>query len=88
MNFKDLVTKSDLSRLRQDITNDLERIVKDNVSSKKTWLRTNEACDFLSVANSTLQNYRQSGLLTPKKVGGTLYYCRKQLSNLFNDKKL
>jgi len=85
MDLNNLVTKSDLTRFRQEITNDLERIVKDNVSSSKAWLRTKEACEFLSVGSSTLQNYRQQGLLTPKKVGGTLYYCRKQLSNLFND---
>jgi len=88
MDLNNLVTKSDLTRFRQEITNDLERIVKDNVSNSKAWLRTKEACEFLSVASSTLQNYRQQGLLTPKKVGGTLYYCRKQLSNLFNEAEL
>jgi len=88
MDLKQLVTKSDLTRFRQDISNDLERIVKDNVSSKKTWLRTKEACEYLSVGNSTLQNYRQRGLLKPRKVGGTLFYSRKELSNLFNDNQL
>lgn len=88
MNFDDLATKSDLTRFRQEIANDLERIVKDNVKSEKAWLRTKEACEFLSVGSSTLQNYRQKGLLTPKKVEGTLYYCRKQLTNLFNDNPL
>jgi len=84
MNLKELVTKADLTKLRQDITNIFEQIIKENLSKKKEWLRTNEACEFLGVASGTLQNYRAKGLLTPKKVEGTLFYSRKQLSNLFN----
>lgn len=84
MNLKELVTKSDLTKLRQDIANIFERIIKENSTNTKEWLRTNEACHFLGVAASTLQNYRAKGLLRPKKVEGTLYYSRKQLSNLFN----
>ena len=84
MNLNQLVTKSDLTKLRQDIVNIFERIIKETSTNKKEWLRTSEACEFMGVAASTLQNYRAKGLLTPKKVEGTLYYSRKQLNNLIN----
>lgn len=84
MQFADLVTKADLTKLRQLIIGDFERIIKDNLQRTKEWLRTKEACAFLNVSTSTLQNYRERGILTPKKVEGTLYYSRKELSNLFN----
>lgn len=38
------------------------------------WLTNKEVCEMLSVTGRTLQNYRDSGLLSFSQVGSKLYY--------------
>ena len=45
----------------------------------KEWLTNREAMDFLDLSKSTLQRYRDEGILPFSKIGGNIFYRREDI---------
>jgi hypothetical protein len=79
----ELITKSDLFQLKDDILNELRSLVTVK-NCENEWLKTSEVRLLLKCSNGTLQNLRIQGKLKYKKVNGTVYYNRAEVMKLFN----
>lgn len=51
----------------------------------KEWLTNSEAMDFLGLSRSTMQRYRDSGILTCSRIGTNIYYRRLDLIDLLEN---
>jgi hypothetical protein len=69
----ELVTKNDLTQLKNEIFEYLSEMISDKVSSKK-WLKSADVMEMLGVSSGTLQNLRVTGALPYSKVGGSIFY--------------
>jgi hypothetical protein len=69
----ELVTKNDLTQLKNEIFEYLSEMFSDKVSSKK-WLKSADVMEMLGISSGTLQNLRVTGALPYSKVGGSIFY--------------
>lgn len=54
-------------------------------NSLKRWLRTGEACEYLSISASQLQTLKTEGYITVRKLGGTNYYDRHEIDEVMSN---
>ena len=81
----EIITKDDLQEFRIQLLNDLKQVFNFPLQApEKAWLKSAEARKLLQISPNTLQNLRVSGRLHPTKVGGILYYNRKEIDALLN----
>lgn len=80
----DLVTKNELFELKEILNEILERLPKCLTGNKKEFLTAKEVKGILHCSDTTLSNYRNSGVLLAKKVGGRFYYSHTDLNKLLN----
>jgi hypothetical protein len=57
----------------------------DNTETSKNIYSNDDLVEKLSVSKSTLQNYRNKGLLKFNKVGRKLFYTEEQVQDFLND---
>lgn len=85
----DLVTKDDLQVFKIQLMDDI-RSLMDRQKTKEEepeWIKSKQVRKLLDVSPGTLQNLRISGDLNPKKIGGTWYYSKTEISALFTQFK-
>jgi hypothetical protein len=80
----------------QDVIDQLEKLnakvdsLTDSLQSEdsmnKRWLRTNEACGYLSISSSQLQVLKNEGVLEAVKIGGTNFYDRQAIDKILTEK--
>jgi len=75
------VTREEFRQLKYELMNELKEMLTP-FQNEKRYVKSKEAKDLLDCSNGTLQNYRESGILHPKKVSGTYYYDMLELKNL------
>ena len=86
----EIVTKEDFNSFKIDIVNEIKKILQAPGTERKEWLKTSDVLDLLSCSQGTLQNLRVNGTLPYTKMGGTIYYSRKNVimvleGNMKND---
>lgn len=61
-------------------------LVRENMrdAKKPEWLSSGEVIQILHISKRTLQNYRNAGIITFKKLKGKIYYRRSDLMTLLN----
>ena len=79
---------------------DLQELIKEAVASEfskvkelfavpktedKDLLTREEAKDFLHISYTSLWSYGKKKLITPRNLGGRVYYSKSELLNLLND---
>ena len=80
----ELVTKKDLQEFKKDLITEISEIL--SISKKETevkWLKSTAIRKILNVSHGTLQNLRITGVLHPRKIGGSYYYSLKEVTDLF-----
>lgn len=78
-----LMTKDDFIALKSDLIEEIRRIISP-VQNDNEWLKSKEVMDLLKCSPGSLQNLRVSGALPFSKIGGTIYYSRKDIMRLLN----
>lgn len=78
-----LMTKDDFMALKSDLIEEIRRIISP-VQNENEWLKSKEVMDLLKCSPGSLQNIRVSGALPFSKIGGTIYYSRKDIMRLLN----
>lgn len=81
------IMSKEFSELRELLNEILERLPKCLTGNKKEFLNAKEVKEILGCSDSTLINYRKSGILTGKKVGGRFYYAQPDLNKLLDLQK-
>ena len=83
-----LTSKSDLRDL---IDTSMREVMREHAGDaeherkfEKDWLTNQEAQEYLGLSKSTLQRYRDSGLLQYSKVGNRVYYQWAELLRLLD----
>jgi Helix-turn-helix domain len=76
--MKDNITKPpiDLAQFREELLQDVQHLIN---NSSKEWLRTDEAQEYLTCNRMTLLNLRNQHKLNWFKLGGMIFYNRKDL---------
>ena len=81
------VTEDELQQLKAELILEIKEHATPLQASKR-FIKAKQAKEFLDCSSGTLFNYRTTGILNPKKVGGTFYYDSEEVKNLLqNDKK-
>jgi excisionase family DNA binding protein len=77
----ELVSKDDLSDLEHRVLSQMKALLEQNIicPALKEWLTIEEACEYLQVSKSTIQNYRRKGILGFSQIGSKIYFKRAEL---------
>lgn len=88
--MSDTVTKDDLRQFGLLLINDIRNIIeKAEISENDTidpeWLKSRVVRKLMDMSPGSLQNLRVTGKVRFKKVLGSYYYNKEDLSNLFSE---
>jgi len=80
----DIVTKEDLRRMKKEMMEEIREILTENIKKEndRQWLRSAEVRKMLGISPGTLQNLRINGTLPYKKIGGSIYYRRRDIEKM------
>ena len=80
----DIVTKEDLRRMKTEMIAEIREILEEEVKKESShqWLRTAEVRKMLGISPGTLQSLRINGTLPYRKIGGSMYYRRKDIERM------
>ena len=76
-----------LADFRQQLLSDIRLVLSDRkLSEEKQWLKSAEVRKLLGISHGTLQTIRNNGTLPFTKIGGVIYYSRKELDKMLDIK--
>ena len=78
----ELITKGDLLEFKNDLLNEMKRIMQPGQASAKKWLKSAEVRKMLGISPGTLQNLRINGTLRFTKVGSIMYYKLEDINRI------
>ena len=74
----ELVTKKDFLDLKVELIDEIKKFFNPSTEQKE-WLKSADVMQMLDCSPGTLQNLRVNGTLPFTKMGGTIYYSRKNV---------
>lgn len=83
-----VVTIGDLKDFKEDLLQQLSKIVAENMTPTKKWLKSAEVRKLLNVSPGTLQGMRLRGELSFTKVGGIIFYETKDIQAMISKNKV
>jgi len=82
----ELVTKKDFQDLKLELIDELKKFLSP-AKEQKEWLKSADVMSMLACSPGTLQNLRVNGTLPFTKMGGTIYYSRKDVMKVLEVNK-
>ena len=82
----ELMTKADFHLLKSDIVDEIKKFFQAPAEHKE-WLKSADVMKILGCSPGTLQNLRVNGKLPFTKMGGTMYYSRKDVLQVLEGNK-
>ncbi len=79
------VTKDDLRQFSQIIINEIRNERKNEEQFIPDWLKSRVVKKLLSISPGSLQSLRATGKVRCRKILGSYYYSKTDLTNLFKD---
>lgn len=83
--MNELATKEDLRQFAQLIINEIKIDRQKQEEFTPDWLKSCIVKKSLSISSASLQSLRVTGKVRCRKVLGTYYYSKTDLTNLFKD---
>lgn len=83
----EIITKADFHLFKNEIVNEIKKLLQTSHSETKAWLKTSDVVDMLSCSSGTIQNLRVNGTLPFTKMGGTIYYAYNDVMAVMNKNK-
>ena len=80
-----IVTPEDLKNFKSELIAEIKTVLQPQQPYTKTWLKSAEVRDILSISPGTLQNLRINGTLAYKKIGGTMYYKSDDINQMLGE---
>jgi hypothetical protein len=82
----EFITKDDIQSLKTEIMDEIKKLFQ-NPADQKEWLKSADVMTMLNCSPGTLQNLRVNGTLPFTKMGGTIYYSRKDVLKVLESNK-
>ena len=82
----ELVTKKDFQDLKVELIDEIKKFLSP-ATEQKEWLKSADVMNMLTCSPGTLQNLRVNGSLPFTKMGGTLYYSRRDVLRVLDGNK-
>ena len=79
------VTKDDLRQFTQTIINEIRNNFKKEEEFSPDWIKSRVVKKSLSISSASLQSLRVTGKVRCRKILGSYYYNKTDLTNLFKD---
>lgn len=88
-NRNQILTLGDLVEFKEDMLQEVKRIMKECVSGSpgKKWLKSAEVKKLLGISHGFLQSLRDSGVLPFTKIGGSIYYDYEDITFMMSANK-
>lgn len=84
----EIITREDLEEFRIELVAEIAKLLKSGAKeSDKRWHKTSEVKKMLGISSGTLQNLRVNGTLPYTKIGGVLYYDRRDIEYMLEQKQ-
>lgn len=84
----EIITKDDLREFKEELIQDLKSLLfTAGKPDQKDWLRSSEVMKMLGIKATSLQTLRITRQLPYTKLGGTLYYERKDVEKALRANK-
>ncbi len=82
-----IISPEDLEIFRVRLLDDLSTLItRSQKKDTEQFLKSAEVKSLLKISSGTLQNLRITGVLTPRKIGGTLFYSMDEIQSLLKGK--
>ncbi|GAC1314911.1 MAG: helix-turn-helix domain-containing protein [Mucilaginibacter sp.] len=78
----ELITREDLREFKNELLNELKRIMQPGQGQSKKWLKSSEVRKMLNISPGTLQNLRINGTLRFTKIGSIMYYKLEDINKV------
>lgn len=82
----ELITKADMHSLKNEIVEEIKKLFQ-SPAEQKEWLKSADVMEMLGCSPGTLQNLRVNGALPFTKMGGTIYYSRRDVMRVLEGNK-
>lgn len=82
----EIVTKQDFQDLKSELIDEIKKFFNP-ATEQKEWMKSADVMQLLGCSAGTLQNLRVNGKLPFTKMGGTIYYSRKDVMNVLEGNK-
>ena len=82
----ELITRADFHTLKSEIVDEIKRLFQ-TPGEQKEWLKSADVMQLLQCSPGTLHNLRVNGKLPFTKMGGTIYYSRKDVMSVLEGNK-
>lgn len=81
----DLITQQDMDSLHVKVDKLINLLEKRPLTGITKWLKSSDVKKLLGCSDSSLINYRTSGILPYTKIGGTYYYSENDVNSIFQN---
>jgi predicted DNA-binding transcriptional regulator AlpA len=78
----EIITKEDLLETKEEIIQEMKRLVSKQYFGEKRLLKSKEVMKILGISPGTLQNMRINGTLPYSMIGGLTYYVYEDILRL------
>ncbi len=89
-----IITPEDLQSFKRDLLSDISELLKETViersreakpKEEKAWIKSHQVQRMLGISPGTLQNLRINGTIPYSKVGGVLFYNKKDIEKILEN---
>ncbi len=85
-----IVTKEDLQEFKSELIEKIENLLShqpEKNEEEQVWLKSHHVQRMLGISAATLQNLRVNGTMPYSKVGGVIFYDKKEVLEVLNRNK-
>ena len=83
-----LMTTEDLHQFKQELLEELKRVIQANGAPQHKWLRSHQVQDLLNISAGTLHNLRERKLLPHSRLAGIILYEYNDIIELLRKNKI
>jgi hypothetical protein len=95
----EIITPEDLQSFKRDLLSDISELLEEKASvfersregreakpkEEKAWIKSHQVQRMLGISPGTLQNLRINGTIPYSKVGGVLFYNKKDIEKILEN---
>ena len=82
-----ILSDIEIQEFRKQILQDLIDFFSIEIPAENRWIKTAEVKKILGCSVTTIHNYKNAGILSYTKIGGTIYYDKEGVLDLLNSKR-
>lgn len=90
----EIITMDDLENFKSSLLEDIKEVLLENQKiapsekrEEKNWLKSHQVQRMLGISPGTLQNLRINGTLPYSKIGGVIFYDRREILQVMESNK-